>query len=94
LTPLADVIPLIKPQFEAGKRDVGKGGVVKDSTIHARVLEQVLGFARDQGFVIRGLTTSPLKGPAGNTEFLAWLRWGDAAESLDINALVQAVITP
>jgi 23S rRNA (cytidine1920-2'-O)/16S rRNA (cytidine1409-2'-O)-methyltransferase len=94
LAPRADIIPLIKPQFEAGKQDVGKGGVVKDSLIHKRVLEQVLVFARDQGFKIRGLTTSPLKGPAGNTEFLAWLGWSDAAESLDISTLIQMVITP
>ncbi len=94
LTPQADIIPLIKPQFEAGKQDVGKGGVVKDSLVHARVLEQVLVFSRDQGFKIRGLTTSPLKGPAGNTEFLAWLGWSDAAESLDISTLIQMVITP
>jgi 23S rRNA (cytidine1920-2'-O)/16S rRNA (cytidine1409-2'-O)-methyltransferase len=94
LTPQADIIPLIKPQFEAGKQDVGKGGVVKDINVHLRVLEEVLFFAHEQGFAIRGLTTSPLKGPAGNTEFLAWLGWGDAAEALDIRKLIQSVITP
>lgn len=94
LTVQADIIPLIKPQFEAGKQDVGKGGVVKDSLVHTRVLEEVLTFARAQGFTIRGLTTSPLKGPAGNVEFLAWLGWGDSAESLDITTLIQAVLTP
>ncbi len=93
LTPRADLVVLIKPQFEAGKHDVGKGGVVKDSRIHARVLEDVLTFARQQRFSLEGLTTSPLKGPAGNTEFLAWLGWGRDAGSLpDINELVRSVI--
>lgn len=68
-----DVIALIKPQFEAGRQEVGKGGVVKDSEIHRRVIEEILTFAVGQGFAAAGLTTSPLKGPAGNIEFLAWL---------------------
>lgn len=90
----ADVITLIKPQFEAGKRDVDKGGVVKDSAIHARVLEEILTFAHEKGFVIRGLTTSPIKGPAGNIEFLAWLGWGENADTPapSIDALVETVI--
>lgn len=92
LTPQADIITLIKPQFEAGKQDVGKGGVVKDSKVHARVLEEILSFAQEQRFTIRGLTVSPLKGPAGNIEFLARLGWGDNAASLDIKALTQTVI--
>jgi len=91
LTPQADVIPLIKPQFEAGKGEVGKGGVVRDSRTHARVLDEVLASAQAQGFALRGLTTSRLKGPAGNVEFLAWLSWG-AESSLDRAVLVQAVI--
>ncbi len=77
LTERADVIALIKPQFEAGRHDVGKGGVVRDHTVHRRVLQDVLEVARTLGFVPAGLILSPLKGPAGNIEFLAWLRWGD-----------------
>ncbi len=69
----ADVVTLIKPQFEAGKGQVGKGGVVRDAAIHAQVLDAVLGFAEDAGYGLHGLIPSPLKGPAGNTEFLAWL---------------------
>lgn len=91
LSPQGDVIPLIKPQFEAGKQDVGKGGVVRDPRIHKRVLEQVLISARDQGFAIKGLTVSPIKGPAGNTEFLAWLGRSEAA-SLDILPLINTVV--
>lgn len=73
LMPQADVIMLIKPQFEAGRRDVGKGGVVKDPAVHARVVREVLDFATSLGFIERGLTSSPIKGPAGNIEFLAWV---------------------
>lgn len=93
LTPKADVIPLIKPQFEAGQHDVGKGGVVRDSEVHARVLSEVLTFAEGEGFAVRGLIKSPLKGPAGNVEFLAWLAWGgDDTASLAIDALVADVV--
>lgn len=89
----ADIIPLIKPQFEAGRDDVGKGGVVKDSAIHIRVLQEILSFAKQQGFNIKGLTTSPIKGPAGNTEFLAWLSHGEIDTSPpDIDDLIHAII--
>ncbi len=89
LTPQADLIALIKPQFEAGRQDVGKGGVVRDNKIHRRVLQDILAFAGEQGFVIRGLTISPLKGPAGNIEFLTWLAWGSDSTSLDIEAIIE-----
>jgi 23S rRNA (cytidine1920-2'-O)/16S rRNA (cytidine1409-2'-O)-methyltransferase len=83
----ANVITLIKPQFEAGRADVARGeGVVRDPAIHRRVLEDVLDFAQKQGYAVRGLVRSPLLGPKGNVEFLAWLdRQGSSAE---INALV------
>jgi len=70
----ADVIPLIKPQFEAGRGQVGKGGVVRDPQVHRAVLSKVLAFAQAEGYTVRGLIQSPLKGPAGNIEFLAWLQ--------------------
>lgn len=92
LTPQADLIPLIKPQFEAGPQDVGKGGVVRDHAIHARVLHEVLGFAAGAGFSVRGLITSPLKGPAGNTEFLAWLGYGQPAAGIDLDAAIRSQI--
>lgn len=63
-------IPLIKPQFEAGRDDVGKGGVVRDRAIHRRVLERTLASSAQHGFTCHGLTASPLVGPAGNVEFL------------------------
>ena len=92
LTPEAGLIPLIKPQFEAGREDVGKGGVVREASVHRRVLEEVLTFAQAQGFAPRGLIQSPLKGPAGNIEFLAWLTWGDTSPSPSVSNLLQPVI--
>ncbi|HVU09985.1 MAG TPA: TlyA family RNA methyltransferase [Phototrophicaceae bacterium] len=92
LTPQADVIPLIKPQFEAGQHDVGKGGVVRDTKVHTRVLDEVLTFAQAEGFAVRGLIKSPLKGPAGNVEFLAWLGWGSEVDSKPIDELINTVI--
>ncbi|MCE5204351.1 MAG: TlyA family RNA methyltransferase [Coriobacteriales bacterium] len=66
------VIALVKPQFEAGKGRVGKKGVVRDAAVHVDVLESVMRAVEDIGWVVRGLTWSPLKGPQGNIEFLAW----------------------
>ncbi len=91
-----DVIALIKPQFEAGKGDVGKGGVVRDPQIHRRVLQETLTFASDAGYHVTGLIPSPLKGPAGNTEFLVWLTWRyHAKETLPIHDdLITAALQP
>ncbi|MGQ9585418.1 MAG: TlyA family RNA methyltransferase [Anaerolineae bacterium] len=69
------VIALIKPQFEVGRGQVGRGGVVRDREVHRQVLLEVLGAAKEMGFVLRGLIPSPIRGPAGNVEFLAhWVR--------------------
>lgn len=69
------VVALIKPQFEAGKRDVARGdGVIRDPEIHKQVLGNVLGFAQTEGFQVCGLIKSPLLGPKGNAEFLVWLK--------------------
>ncbi|MCS7178292.1 MAG: TlyA family RNA methyltransferase [Anaerolineae bacterium] len=72
LGPQGQVIALIKPQFEAGRQDVGKGGVVRDPAVHRRVLEEVIRAAADLGLTLCGLMVSPLLGPAGNREFLGW----------------------
>src|SRR6185369_894119 len=82
-----DVIALIKPQFEAGRKDVARGdGVIRDPEIHKQVLLDVLSFAQYEGFQIRGLIKSPLLGPKGNVEFLAWL--GNEKTDVDVNAFV------
>lgn len=86
----ATAICLIKPQFEAGRKDVSKGGgVIRDVAVHRRVLEEVLNFAAAEGWAVRGLLRSPLVGPKGNAEFLAWLALGGVAG--DVPALVEAV---
>jgi 23S rRNA (cytidine1920-2'-O)/16S rRNA (cytidine1409-2'-O)-methyltransferase len=71
--PEAWIVALIKPQFEAGAEQVGKGGVVRDPKVHQAVLRHTLAFAATIGLPAQGLTRSPLTGPAGNIEFLAWL---------------------
>lgn len=69
-----ELIALIKPQFEAGRRETARGdGVIRDPAVHRQVLQDVLSFAQEQGFTLRGLIRSPLLGPKGNTEFLAWM---------------------
>ena len=85
------IIALIKPQFEAGKKDVSRGdGVIRDPEIHRQVLNDVLSYAEQEGFSIKGLIKSPLLGPKGNAEFLVWL--GDSETSIDIPALVDHVL--
>ncbi|HEU0164655.1 MAG TPA: TlyA family RNA methyltransferase [Thermomicrobiales bacterium] len=79
--PGARCVPLIKPQFEAGKGDVGKGGVVRDPAIHRRVIEHALASAIENGLMPEGVVASPLRGPAGNVEFLANLALGVARPS-------------
>jgi 23S rRNA (cytidine1920-2'-O)/16S rRNA (cytidine1409-2'-O)-methyltransferase len=94
LTTEAQVVALIKPQFEAGQEDVGKGGVVRDAKIHHRVLQETFELAASLGLTAAGLIASPLLGPAGNVEFLIWLRRAnDVApepEQLITSALDQA----
>ncbi|MSQ23228.1 MAG: TlyA family RNA methyltransferase [Chloroflexi bacterium] len=71
---VAEIVVLIKPQFEAGRERVGKGGVVKDPTVHRAVLEDTGSWLESNKFSLVGLTASPLLGPAGNVEFLAHVR--------------------
>ena len=73
LKPTGQVLCLIKPQFEAGKENVGKKGVVRDPKIHKMVLDNFVSLVDGLGFKILGLTFSPVKGPEGNIEFLAHL---------------------
>ncbi|NDJ61203.1 MAG: TlyA family RNA methyltransferase [Chloroflexi bacterium] len=104
LKPQAAIMPLIKPQFEAGPQDVGKGGVVRDARVHQRVLNDILTYASEQGFAVKGLIRSPLTGPKGNIEFLAWLGWSasrtdafltntdTASPPLTVEQLIQAAL--
>jgi len=69
-----EIVSLIKPQFELSPREVGKGGVVRDINLHARVVEDIVGFAKGLGVKVVGTVESPLKGPKGNKEFFIYLR--------------------
>jgi len=93
----SEVLCLVKPQFEAGRKDVSRGdGVIRKPEIHRQVLLEVLTFAQEEDFSLKGLIRSPITGPKGNVEFLAWLgvgippsgvtqvsAWIDAAAPLD-----------
>ena len=68
--PRAKLVALIKPQFEAGRSEVGKGGVVRDVAVHERVCAEAKGWVEAQGWTVLGVTPSPITGPEGNVEFL------------------------
>jgi 23S rRNA (cytidine1920-2'-O)/16S rRNA (cytidine1409-2'-O)-methyltransferase len=77
-----EIIALIKPQFEAGRKQAARGeGVIRDPQVHRQVLQDVLDFAQKERLALLGLARSPLLGPKGNVEFLAWLYWPGALDS-------------
>ncbi len=82
------LVCLIKPQFEAGREQVGKNGIVKDAEVHKEVIEKVLGFARDNGLYPRALSFSPVTGSKGNIEFLLYLSKIEEAVEIDTAAVV------
>lgn len=77
----SDVVALIKPQFEAGREQVGKKGIVRDKKVHKQVLRNILDFCLEEGYTIKEITYSPITGGEGNIEFLAHLFW--SAEKKD-----------
>ncbi len=85
-----EMVLLIKPQFEAGKEKVEKGGVVRDKKVHAEVIENVIKFAKSLSYNIKGLTYSSIKGPSGNIEYLLWITT-EAIEhkEIDIDKITQ-----
>jgi 23S rRNA (cytidine1920-2'-O)/16S rRNA (cytidine1409-2'-O)-methyltransferase len=91
LKPDGQIVALIKPQFEAGRAQVGKGGVVRDSKTHRRVLDETAALAGQLGLTIAGLTVSPAPGPAGNLEFLIWLRRTPGV-GIDLDTAIQHVL--
>ena len=72
----ADIIALIKPQFEARRGEVRRGGVILDELVHTRIKSEIRAFSEAHGFTVKGLIESPLRGPAGNREFFIHLRAG------------------
>ena len=83
---------LIKPQFEAGKENIGKKGVVRDKSVHEDVVSMITGFAADNGFRVLGVDFSPIKGPEGNIEYLMYIEKSNDGEMLwdgSVNELVE-----
>ena len=88
----ADLVCLIKPQFEAGREDVGKKGVVRDSEVHARVIRDILSFAPQIGLSAVGLDYSPIRGPEGNIEFLLHLVRPGKLPKIDVENSIDITI--
>lgn len=93
LKPQASIVALIKPQFEAGRRQVGKGGVVKDRSVHRGVLLRFILWAKNQGLSFHGLMVSPVRGPAGNVEFPVHLGHGVPDPELDPEEWVETCLS-
>ena len=86
-----EIACLIKPQFEAGRKKVGKKGVVRDPAVHLEVLEHFLIHAKENHFTVLGITYSPIRGPEGNIEYLGFLRKSEEPSAqIDLNAIVEA----
>ena len=85
------MVTLIKPQFEAGREEVGKKGVVRDKKVHINVVEKIVEFAKDVGFTILSLDYSPIRGPEGNIEYLLYLKKGRAESEVDIKLAEQGI---
>lgn len=87
-----DAVCLIKPQFEAGRRQVGKKGVVRDAQVWREVLKRVLNYAQEKDWTTLGLERSPIRGPKGNVEFLAHLSLGAAQPQIPLAERIEEVI--
>jgi 23S rRNA (cytidine1920-2'-O)/16S rRNA (cytidine1409-2'-O)-methyltransferase len=85
-----EMICLIKPQFEAGKDKVEKGGVVRDKNTHYEVIQNVIDCAKSLNYSIKGLTYSAIKGPAGNIEYLIWLSTENSETAYDIKNIIES----
>jgi 23S rRNA (cytidine1920-2'-O)/16S rRNA (cytidine1409-2'-O)-methyltransferase len=85
----AFMVFLIKPQFEAGREQVGKGGVVRDGRVHRDVIIRLASMWRDVGLYFAGLARSPITGPAGNVEYLAYLVKSPPAQQLDLQEAIK-----
>jgi 23S rRNA (cytidine1920-2'-O)/16S rRNA (cytidine1409-2'-O)-methyltransferase len=91
--PPREMVLLVKPQFEVGKNRVGKKGVVRDPLLQADAIYQVLQTAQELGWKYKGLTWSPITGPAGNVEYLLWLSMESITAPLELEAIKQITVT-
>lgn len=88
----ADLVPMVKPQFEVGKERLGAGGVVRDPQLRASAVLDVIAEAATLGLAVRGVVASPLPGPAGNVEYFLWLRRGEAVQAERAGELVSEAV--
>ena len=86
-----EVVALIKPQFEAGRAEIGKNGVVRDAAVHERVIRDMLAFADGIGFSVEGVSYSPITGPKGNVEFLLYMRKGGPKNDASLHKFSEQV---
>lgn len=96
LVPGSDIVALVKPQFEAGREQVGKKGIVRDRKVHEQVLDRIITFSLEEGYDVMDLSFSPITGGDGNIEFLLHLQWNNPAEEkgkLLLNREPGAVVT-
>ena len=88
----ADLLPMIKPQFEVGRERLGSGGVVREPGLRAAAVLEVLGAAGELKLRVQGVTASPLPGPAGNIEYFGWLRRGEPLSREQLTELVETAV--
>ena len=86
-----EVVALIKPQFEAGRSEIGKNGVVRDAAVHERVIRDMLTFAESIGFSVCGLSFSPITGPKGNVEFLLYMQKGCPKNDAGMHKIAESI---
>lgn len=91
LVPGSDTVALVKPQFEAGKEQVGKKGIVREPAIHKEVIEKVISLALELGYDVKNLAFSPITGGDGNIEFLLHLTWPETASESGRDLLEESV---
>ena len=92
VNPMGDVLALVKPQFEAGREQVGKGGVVRETRVHVQILRDLILFIHGLDLSIMGISYSPIRGPAGNIEYLIWFKAEMGASSTDWEARAAQVV--
>ena len=86
------LVCLVKPQFEAGREQVGKKGIVRDPQVHRQVIRQVIGYGEDNGLYTWGLTYSPVTGTKGNIEYLLFMKKQKCDNSIDTDSLIDSVV--
>lgn len=91
LTENGEVVALIKPQFEAGRSEIGKNGVVRDPAVHERVIRDTVQFAFETGFDVSGLSFSPITGPKGNIEFLLYMRKSGTKNDASLHKISESI---